>query len=37
MSKINYPKLIEHHRIHKNFDNLIYTYYRKVFEGELVY
>lgn len=36
MRKINYPNFIEHHRIHKKFDNLIYTYYRKALEGELV-
>ncbi len=36
MHKINYPNLIEHHRIHKKFDNLIFTYYRKILEGEFV-
>ncbi len=34
--KINYPYLIGHRRIHKEFDNLIYTYYRKVLENEIV-
>ncbi len=36
MRKINYPNFIEHRRIHKKFDNLIYNYYRKVLEGEFV-
>lgn len=36
MRKINYPNLIEHHRIHKDFDNLIYTYYRDKQEGKVV-
>ncbi len=36
MQKINYTHLIEHHRIHKDFDNLIYNYYREAHEGKLV-
>lgn len=36
MRKINYPNLIGHHRIHKDFDNLIYTYYRDTQEGRIV-
>ncbi len=36
MDKINYPNLIEHHRIHKDFDNLIYTFYRDAQEGKFV-
>jgi hemerythrin-like metal-binding protein len=36
MRNINYPDFIEHRRIHKIFDNLIYNYYRKVLEGEVI-
>ena len=36
MRKMDYPNLIEHHRIHKDFDNLIYTYYRDTQAGKLV-
>lgn len=36
MRKIHYPDFIGHHRIHKDFDNLIYGYYRKTQEGKLV-
>ena len=36
MRKINYPDLLEHRRIHKNFDNRIYQYYREALEGRLV-
>lgn len=36
MREINYPDFIKHHRIHKDFDNLIYNYYRKIQDGDLV-
>lgn len=36
MQKINYPDLVDHRRIHKNFDNEIYSYYRAMLDGQLV-
>lgn len=36
MQKIHYPDLIKHHRMHKDFDNLMYGYYRDIQEGTLV-
>jgi hemerythrin-like metal-binding protein len=36
MRKMGYPNLFEHKRIHKDFDNKIYTYLRDIQAGELV-
>ncbi len=36
MHKINYPGLLQHRRMHKDFDNQIYTYYRGIQEGRTV-
>lgn len=36
MRKIDYPGVFDHHRLHSDFDDLIYTYYRKAIDGELV-
>ena len=36
MRKINYPNFMEHRRLHKDFDNLLYTYYRDKQEGKVV-
>lgn len=36
MQKINYPDLVSHRRIHKNFDTEIYNYYRAMLDGQLV-
>ena len=36
MKKINYPGIVEHRRIHKDFDNQIYKYNREFLEGQTV-
>jgi len=36
MQKKNYPELVVHRRIHKEFDNKIYQYYRDMINGEMV-
>ncbi len=36
MRKINYPDVIEHYRIHKDFDTQIYGYSRDIREGRVV-
>ncbi len=36
MHTIGYPGLIEHRRIHKDFDNRIYREYRQMLDGEIV-
>jgi hemerythrin len=36
MKRINYPGLVEHRRLHKNFDTQIYTYTREMREGQVV-
>ncbi len=28
MEKINYPEIVPHHRVHKDFENLLYSMYR---------
>ncbi len=36
MKKIDFPELLEHRRIHKDFDNRIYRYYRDMLDGKTV-
>ena len=36
MREINYPDLIKHHRIHKDFDTQIFSYNRDIQEGKIV-
>ena len=36
MRKISYPALMEHIKLHKNFDNQIYEYHREISEGRMV-
>jgi hemerythrin len=36
MHKNNFPDFIGHHRIHKDFDSLIYSYNRDIREGKVV-
>ncbi|MBU0682366.1 MAG: bacteriohemerythrin [Proteobacteria bacterium] len=36
MSQLNYPNLIEHRRIHRDFENLIYTYIREIKTGKTI-
>ncbi|OGR06178.1 MAG: hypothetical protein A2511_14270 [Deltaproteobacteria bacterium RIFOXYD12_FULL_50_9] len=36
MQKIKYPDLVNHRRIHKDFDTEIYNYYRAMLDGQLV-
>jgi hemerythrin len=36
MQKINYPDLVSHKRLHKDFDNIIYKYHRDIDAGELI-
>ena len=36
MFSITYPDLIAHRRIHKDFDNKIYQYYREMLDGRIV-
>lgn len=36
MLKIGYPVLYEHRRLHVDFDDMIYSYYRKAIDGELI-
>ena len=36
MRKINYPDIMEHHRLHKDFANLLYPHFRDAQEGKLV-
>ena len=36
MKKIKYPGVVEHRRIHKDFDNQIYKYNREFLEGQIV-
>ena len=36
MRKISYPGLMEHLKLHKNFDNQIYEYHRDISEGRMV-
>jgi hemerythrin-like metal-binding protein len=36
MRKINYPDLVNHRRMHKNFDTEIYNYYRAMQDGQFV-
>ena len=36
MSKIDYPEVVAHRRIHKDFDTLIYSYNRDIREGNIV-
>lgn len=36
MRKIGYPDFVEHYRLHKDFDTLIYTYNRDIQEGRVV-
>jgi hemerythrin len=36
MHTIGYPGLIEHRRLHKNFDDRIYREYRQMLDGEIV-
>lgn len=36
MHRINYPGLIEHRRLHKDFDNRIYQSYRDMLDGKIV-
>jgi hemerythrin len=36
MRAMGYPDFIGHHRLHKDFDNLLYGYCRKAENGELV-
>ena len=33
---IGYSDIVKHARLHKDFDNLIYQYYRQVCDGEIV-
>ena len=36
MQKIQYPDLIEHRRMHKDFSTLIYQHYRDILEAKIV-
>jgi hemerythrin len=36
MQKIDFPELIEHRRIHRDFDNRIYQFYRDMMNGDMV-
>jgi len=36
MRKIKFPDIVRHRRIHKDFDNLIYSYNRDIREGKIV-
>ena len=36
LQEINYPDLVAHRRLHRDFDDLLYNYNRKVRNGELV-
>ncbi len=36
MRTMNYPRLYEHQRAHKDFDNTIYSYMRDIQSGEMV-
>lgn len=36
MRKIDYPDIVNHRRIHKDFDTLIYSYYRDIQDGKIV-
>ncbi len=36
LRKSNYPNFIEHRRLHKDFENLLYGYLRKTHDGEIV-
>jgi hemerythrin len=36
MKKINFPGVVEHRRIHKDFDNQIYKYNRELLEGKII-
>ncbi|PLX50561.1 MAG: hypothetical protein C0613_03675 [Desulfobulbaceae bacterium] len=35
MAKLNYPKLVEHRRIHRDFEDMIYRYNREINDGQL--
>jgi len=36
MRQIGYPDLLQHRRIHKDFDNRIYQYYREALDGKII-
>lgn len=36
MRDIDYPYLVDHYRIHKDFDSMIYSYKRDIQEGRVV-
>ena len=36
MHKIGFPGLYDHRRLHSDFDDMIYSYYRKAIDGELI-
>jgi hemerythrin len=36
MNRIQYPDLVQHRRIHKDFENQIYTYNREIAAGQIV-
>ena len=36
MRRITYPGLMEHIKLHKNFENQIYEYHREISEGRMV-
>ena len=36
MRKINFPDIIAHRRIHKDFDTLVFSYNRDIREGKIV-
>lgn len=36
MEQLNYPHLVEHRRLHRDFENQIYNYTREMSEGKLI-
>ncbi len=36
MEQLNYPELISHRRLHRDFENLIYKYRRELEEGKIL-
>ena len=37
MHRINYPDIVAHRRLHKDFENRIYQYNREVREGKIIF
>ncbi len=36
LEQLNYPELVEHRRLHRDFENQIYNYTREITDGRLI-